>query len=127
MSKYTCPRRIAEGHASADSSLRMDGPNKDSWDKNGECSYDGSLHPDKFMEYVRAGKKVGTTDKSYKFYLDEYTEPHRGAAKFYTHHLSEEQGWEFVQLWREGKINFGEFPPYVPLYIPGPSTQQRSS
>ena len=44
-------------------------------------------------------------------------------AKFYTHHLTEEQGWEFHALWRENKINWG-YPgyPYRRLYIPGPST-----
>lgn len=124
--KYTCPRRIAEGHASDDSPLVLDGSNKDEWLADNTCSYDGSLHPDEFMAYVRAGKKVGSTDKSYKFYMDEYDGTVRGAKKFYTHHLSEEQGQEFVSLWRENKINFGNFPPYVPLYIPGSSPRGES-
>ena len=44
--------------------------------------------------------------------------------KFYTQHLSEEQGWEFDSLWKDHKINWG-YPgaPYVKLYIPGPSTK----
>lgn len=48
--------------------------------------------------------------------------------KFYTKHLSDEQGWEFDRLWRDGKINWG-YPgyPYVKLYIPGPSTATRDS
>lgn len=120
--KFTCPRREAEGATSE--RFTFGGRNKDTWDENHECSYDGSLHPDKFMAYVRAGKKVGTTDKSYKFYLDEYDEPHRGAAKFYTHHLSEEQSEEFVRLRLQGKINFGMFPPYVPLYLPGMTNEK---
>lgn len=124
--KFTCPRRIAEGHAGSDSPSKLDGPNKDEW-VNQQCSYDGSVHPDVFMEYVKAGKLVGTTDKSYKFYLDELDIPVRGAKKFYTHHLSEEQGWEFDQLWKDKKINWGEFPPYVPLYIPGPSTKSKET
>jgi len=75
------------------------------------------MPPDDFMQAVRDGKEVGPTDKSYKFYVDD----HRG--KFYTQHLSEEQGWEFHQLWQDGKINWG-YPgkPYVRLFIPGPST-----
>lgn len=42
--------------------------------------------------------------------------------KFYTKHLTEEQGWEFAKLQHEGKIRWG-YPggPYVGLYIPGPS------
>jgi hypothetical protein len=48
-------------------------------------------------------------------------------AKFYTHHLTEDQGWEFHRLWLEGKINWG-YPgaPYVRLFIPGPSTADRN-
>lgn len=40
--------------------------------------------------------------------------------KFYTPHLSEEQGDEFDRLWRAHQINYG-YPgaPYVPLFIPG--------
>lgn len=46
-------------------------------------------------------------------------------AKFYTQHLSEEQGWEFAELRKAGVIVWqGGIAPYVPLYIPGPSTQK---
>lgn len=118
--KFTCPRRIAEGHDRTDSPLAYDGPNRDEWRDDKTCSYDGSIHPDEFMEYVRSGGEVGPTDKSYKFYVDGYSGVTRGAKKFYTHHLSEEQGREFDQLWRDNLINWG-YPgrPYVPLYIPG--------
>lgn len=46
--------------------------------------------------------------------------------KFYTQHLSEEQGFEFHMLWIDKKINWG-YPgaPYVRLFIPGPSTKGR--
>lgn len=122
--KFTCPRRVAErGHTSANGLFTLDGPNKDEWRKDRTCSYDGSLHPDVFMAYVRSGKRVGVTDKSYKFYMDEYAEEVRGAKKFYTHHLSEEQGWEFDALLRSGAVRF-DFPP-PPLFIPGPSTQEK--
>lgn len=47
--------------------------------------------------------------------------------KFYTQHLSEEQGWEFDRLWKEHKIVWGmPGAPYVPLFIPGPSTTAKS-
>jgi hypothetical protein len=40
--------------------------------------------------------------------------------KFYTPHLSPEQGDEFIELWKAKKINWG-YPggPYVRLFIPG--------
>lgn len=78
------------------------------------------MHPDDFMEYVRAGKLVGSTDKSYKFYAND-----DGFGKFYTPHLSEAQGHEFADLWGRGAINFGDYPPYVRIYLPGPSTMPR--
>lgn len=108
---FTCPRSIAEGR-----------PYEAKWDdRHGHraCTYDGSMHPDDFMEYVKAGKLVGSTDKSYKFYANDNE---HGFGKFYTHHLSEEQGFEFWRLWQIGQINFGEYPPYVRIYLPGPST-----
>lgn len=41
-------------------------------------------------------------------------------AKFYTPHLSPEQGREFVALWQAGKVRWG-YPghPYRRLYVPG--------
>ena len=41
-------------------------------------------------------------------------------AKFYTAHLSDEQGREFYDLWQSGRIRWG-YPgyPYRPLYLPG--------
>lgn len=107
---FTCPRSLAEGR-----------PFEASWENRDDgrrhCSWDGSMHPDDFMEYVKDGKLVGSTDKSYKFYASD-----DGFGKFYTHHLSDEQGHEFWALWQAGKINFGEYPPYVRIYLPGPST-----
>jgi hypothetical protein len=42
--------------------------------------------------------------------------------KFYTPHLSAEQGWEFFKLMHDGKVKWG-YPggPYRPLFLPGPS------
>lgn len=65
-----CPRRV-EGAPEFDN-----GP--DRWvagrglvhqGQEPSCSFCGSLHPDRFMELVRAGWVVGPTDKSYKAYL----------------------------------------------------------
>jgi hypothetical protein len=144
------------------------------------CTFCGSMHPDDFMDAVRAGLTIGVTSKSYKLYVHgiprkgdpdeprvlshsthqfsgsrpwrELTRAEKKAAKaygstisgspktefwqftrwgdtvdgkFYTAHLSEEQGWEFDQLWREGKVNFDYRPPR--LFIPGPSTQRSES
>lgn len=111
---FICPRSLAEGR-----------PFEAEWEDRGgyrACSWDGSMHPDDFMEYVKAGKLVGSTDKSYKFYAHDTD---AGFGKFYTHHLSDEQGQEFWELWQDEKVNFGEYPPYVKIYLPGPSTQSR--
>lgn len=119
--KFTCPRRLESPNPEA-----FGGLDSDQWRKQhglvGQatgCSYCGSMNPDDFMAAVIDGAEVGPTDKSYKFYVDN----HRG--KFYTQHLSEEQGWEFHRLWTEKQINWG-YPghPYVRLFIPGPSTQK---
>lgn len=110
--KHTCPRRMSEmGPWEREEGL-------DRY-KSGKCTFCGSMHPDDFMLAVKEHKEVGPTDKAYKFYVDDH------AGKFYTQHLSEEQGWEFDRLWREHKINWG-YPggPYVPLFIPGPSTSK---
>lgn len=37
--------------------------------------------------------------------------------KFYTHHLTPEQGNEFIKLWRAGEVPWG-YAPYVRMYIP---------
>jgi hypothetical protein len=41
-------------------------------------------------------------------------------AKFYTAHLSPEQGREFYDLWQQGQVRWG-YPghPHMPLYLPG--------
>ncbi len=49
-------------------------------------------------------------------------------AKFYTVHLSPEQGREFYALWQDGKVHWG-YPggPYRPLYLPGFEKQDEST
>jgi hypothetical protein len=123
--RHTCPRRVENGHADPDSPFVGSGTDLDTYESGhglvGQargCSYCGSMSPDDFMQAVREGTEIGPTDKSYKLYVGT------GHGKFYTQHLSEEQGNEFDQLWRERKIAWG-YPgaPYAPLFIPGPSTR----
>jgi hypothetical protein len=105
MDEHRCPRRNEGGGAA-----RFPGP--DTWrDLDGDlrCSFCGSLHPDRFMERIKAGEKLGPTDKTYKAYLDAPP-----WAKFYYQHLSEEQRAEFIELVNAKRINIGE-PGY--LYV----------
>lgn len=70
--QHTCPRRIEDGRADPDSPFVGSGTGLDGWRTGAagpECSYCGSLHPDRFMELVREGWIVGPTDKTYKAYL----------------------------------------------------------
>lgn len=120
MKKFRCPRREFD---------RGPGPAEDSWrvEKEGvrTCSYDGSLHPEDFMRFIKEGNEVSPTDKSYKFYLDKATPLVKGAGKFYTHHFSLDLslGEEFISLWEKDEIKWG-YPghPYVKIYVPRAST-----
>lgn len=116
-----CPRRREGVPAGA--------PDHDHWlvrEKGRRtCSYCGSLHPDDFMELVRAGVEIGPTDKSYKMYVEG---PEAGRiGKFYTQHLSPVQGREFWNLTVERRVTFG-YPGYLytPIYLPGASEDARS-
>lgn len=113
ITKLTCPRRMADwGPWEREEGL--DGFEMRRSDRFLSCTFCGSMHPDDLLEAIREGQEIGPTDKSYKLYVDGM------AGKFYTHHLSPEQGDEFIALWEQGKINWG-YPgrPYVRLYIPG--------
>lgn len=118
MSEHMCPRRDEVPCVYTE---RNPGP--DSWESGcglitqvSGCTWCGSMNPDDFMKSVRAGTVIGPTDKSYKLYVGG-----SGAeGKFYTRHLSPEQGREFYQLWRSGKVNWSSLP-YSNLYLPGPS------
>lgn len=66
--KHTCPRRSELGQRNE--------PDQDRWSSGhgliGQrrgCSYCGSMHPDDFIDAIKAGCEVGPTDKSYKAYL----------------------------------------------------------
>ncbi len=115
--KQHCPR--------SDEMFQRDDGGESEWRYWGDddvltCSYCGSLHPDAFMEEVRAGTPVGATDKSYKAYMDTLTtrEPVRmnHAAKFYYQHLSSEQRQEFVRLFNERVVMTRRFDPEADDY-----------
>lgn len=116
-STQTCPRRLLEfgpwertegldswtaGHSLAGGAAA--GP---------ACSFCGSLHPDRFMELLKAGWFLGPTDKTYKAYIGEHQAIQN--AKFYYLHLSSEQCDEFVALYNAGQMNIG-YPGH--LYVP---------
>jgi hypothetical protein len=80
-----------------------------------------------YGELTRAEKRAvkdaghGKTHRRDHYYGGFVTET-SAEAKFYTMHLSREQGWEFDELNFTGKVNWG-YPgyAYTRLYIPGPS------
>lgn len=124
--KHTCPRRAENGMDREDGPFKGSGKNLDTYvsgrgiiGQGRGCSYCGSMSPDDFMEAVREGAQIGPTDKSYKVYVEGYNKNGSNGGKFYTAHLSQEQGSEFRELYGEGKVNIG-YPGhfYQPLYIP---------
>lgn len=97
----TCPRRAETLSSST---------GEDTWDLREQfhkglqarhCSWCGSLHPDDFMEMVKSGTPIGSTDKTYKVYVGDPM-----ATKFYFPHLSIEQRKEFVDLHNDQKLVF---------------------
>jgi hypothetical protein len=123
---HTCPRRHENGMHLRGGPFKGAGEDLDEYvpghglsGQPSGCSYCGSMSPQDFMHAVVEGKQIGPTDKSYKLYVGDYE------GKFYTSHLTESQGYEFWNMAQLGKVNWG-YPgyPYVPLYIPGPSTQK---
>lgn len=69
---FTCPRRIEDG-TDNDSVFTYGGKNKDEWHKREGhyvCSYCGSVQPEAVFEAIEIGTPIGTTDKSYKIYVD---------------------------------------------------------
>lgn len=109
----------------------------DTWDeRDGGCTYCGSLRPDIFMERLRKGDvSLCPTDKNYKVYIrNKGGEPFRQSyridkcetadrakwvwttdevdeMKFYFEHLSEDQKKEFIVLMNDRKISL-DFPGY---------------
>ena len=72
---FTCPR-AAEGFGSLREMPAF-------WDAEGTCSYCGSISPEKFFEAVKAGAKLGPTDKNYKVYID-LPNPNAGEPTIYS-------------------------------------------
>lgn len=59
---FTCPRQ-GEGPQGRE-------PGRAFWNKDGTCSYCGSISQDRFFEAAESGCKITPTDKSYKAYVD---------------------------------------------------------
>lgn len=105
---FTCPRRLENGNPEAYGGLNSDTYREGRGGLVGQargCSYCGSMSPDDFMEAVRAGTKIGPTDKNYKAYVGEME------GKFYFQHLSDDQKKEFIDLLNDKKVNLG-YPGY---------------
>lgn len=105
---FNCPRRREQGMLNPDDPAHL----FDHWREHAHlapgarsCSYCGSVHPDDFMQAVRAGVEVGPTDKNYKAYM---TGPGFDHAKFYYQHLSVEQRGKFVQMINDKTMKIGE-------------------
>lgn len=105
---FTCGYRKVLGRATASSVFKHEGPNLDMWRVDRSCSYCGSMHPDDFMRYCEEGKRLGSTDKNYKVYVDDDKR-----IKFYFYHLDETQMQRFIELHNAKKLNFGDYPLYV--------------
>ena len=111
--KQTCGRRMLElGPWERKEDL-------DEWEertgrKGRCCSFCGSMHPEDFLQAVRDKVEIGPTDKSYKFYVGKSDHD-----KFYTQHLSPEQGDQLRDLITNREVNWG-YPgyPYTALYVP---------
>jgi hypothetical protein len=86
--KFTCPRRVEQGMDDENSPFRGSGKNDDYWNKregHNVCSYCGSIRPEALFEAIDNGTPVGTTDKSYKLYVDlpgDGKKRSRGSANF---------------------------------------------
>lgn len=78
------------------------------WERDGTCSYCGSLSADQFFAAIEAGAEVGPTDKSYKVYLRGDGVPEvRGAAKFYFQHLDQAGQDRFIELFNAKRMKIG--------------------
>lgn len=111
---FLCPRRAEGGVASTFSGVDTWAPGHGLVTQATGCSYCGSMAPDDFMAAVRAGKKIGPTDKSYKAYVDGHS------GKFYYQHLSVDQQREFADLQNAKRITWDEPGyPYVPPFFMG--------
>ena len=111
---HTCPRRVEDGTHTTDSPFRNSGPDQDAYTpghgiggQHRGCTYCGSMHPDDFLEAIRAGATIGPTDKNYKAYVEGWEKNAANGGKFYFQHLSTEQRHEFVRLLNEGSVTIG--------------------
>ena len=85
------------------------------WERRGrssrcvDCSFCGSLHPEDVRRLLAGGHNLGTTTKSYKFYIESSIVGERlpdGFGKFYVHHAprfdDDPDWWDLIRL-REGE------------------------
>lgn len=82
----------------------------DHWDKNGTCSYCGSLKGEEMIERIKAGTAtLIPTDKSYKVYVETVDPATRETKreKFYFQHFSREQADEFIKLHNDKTLKLG--------------------
>lgn len=106
--KFQCPRRAELGVDPAIFKVAE----FDVWTTDRKCTWCGSLHPDDLMAYIKSGKSITPTDKTYKIYLEDHQ-------KFYFQHLDNNQMYEFINLYNDRKINIG-YPGYfyvVPFFM----------
>lgn len=85
--KFSCPRRSESPFGSKDAAECPD-----SWRDDRSCSYCGSMHPDDVLAAVKAGEKLGPTDKNYKVYVGN------ASKKAYFQHFAMEHRLEFIRL-----------------------------
>ena len=93
----TCPRRLGElgpwEHATG----------LDRWRDDDTCSFCGSLHPARFLEFAIEGMELVPTDKSYKVYVRPGNRPQQ---KFYFQHPSLAERRIFIGLLNGGTLCF---------------------
>lgn len=103
---HTCPRRGENFPWTRDDLRNREHTNLDSWRSPSAsasvtiCSFCASMHPDEFMDGLRARTLVaGPTDKDYKAYVLRSTGRH--VARFYYQHFSSAQMLEFIDLYNQ--------------------------
>lgn len=108
-----CPIKLEDCGGSSSVFTLADSPDR-FHEVEGElrCSYCGSLHPDKFMEYLKDGSvELEATTKDYKVYVKKGNMRY----KFYFQHLSNEQCQDFINLYITDKLRMFMNFPFNPL------------
>lgn len=106
MTKFTCPRRVED--------VRHSGPNLDEWRKDDTCNYCGSVKPELLFSAIEQGYELGSTDKSYKVYVDL---PGSGKMKVIGHSNSPQAGWKKTPFKQEWKLKQRETKRHAKFYF----------